>query len=242
MKQPYQLINDPLLYIVLGFFALLTTALPAAMGQPRFLPAVQTLTLFGFLFYAIRRGHLPQALRIVALWLVLQTLVLLLLTLLAPTQVERAISNGFQQRGDYLLWFYGGQSLPDSWLTQPGSRLSQLLGILLGSLLTGGLVGLWVLMRAVNLAAFEMGALLQSKLSLWTFLSILQPWTLCRLAAYGGLVGLLAEPLLTSNWRPQFYLTLRRRPFMISAALLLLGLFFELTLPTVWRLIFAPRM
>jgi hypothetical protein len=242
MKQSYQLINDPLFYIVLSFFALLTTALPAAMGQPRFLPVVQTLALFSFLFYALRRGHLPQTLRLLALWLLLQMLALLLLTLVVPGQVERAISNGFQQRSDYLLWFYGGAGLPDTWLTQPWRRLGEFLGILFGSLLTGGLVGLWVLVRTVNLAAFEMGALLQSKPSVWMFLAILQPWTLCRLAGYGGLVGLLAEPLLTSNWRPQFYLTIRRRPFVTSGSLLLLGLLLEVTLPSLWRLIFAPRM
>lgn len=242
MKRPYQLINDPLFYIILGFFALLTTGLPAAMGQPRFLPAVQTLALFSFLFYAIRRGHLPQALRIVAIWLVLQITMLLLLTVLAPTQVERAISNGFQQRADTLLWFYGGQGLPDAWFTQPGGRLGELLGILFGSLFTGGIIGLWVLIRAANLAAFVMGSLLQSQPGLRTFLAMFQPWTLCRLAAYGGLVGLLAEPLLTSNWRPQFYLTIRRRPLLLSGALLLLSLLLEVLLPTLWRFLFAPRM
>lgn len=242
MKRPYQLVNDPLFYIILGFFALLTTGLPAAMGQPRFLPAVQTLALFSFLFYAIRRGHLPQALRMVALWLVLQIMILLLLTLLAPTQVERAISNGFQQRADTMLWFYGGEGLPDAWFVRPGSRLGELLGILLGSLFTGGLVGVWVLVRAVNSAAFLMGSLLQSQPGVRTFLAMLQPWTLCRLAAYGGLVGLLAEPLLTSNWRPQFYLTVRRRPLLISAGLLILGLLTEVLLPSLWRLIFAPQM
>jgi hypothetical protein len=45
MQRSYQLTSDPVFYWMGSFFALLTTALPAVLGQVRFMPLGQTVVL-----------------------------------------------------------------------------------------------------------------------------------------------------------------------------------------------------
>jgi hypothetical protein len=239
MQSKDSLLHDPLFYITLGFFALLTTGLAAALGQPRFLPISQTVALFIFLAMAVRRGMMREALWIVVVWVVLQIATLSIVTRLVPGQVEQAIGNGFFYRTDFLAWFYAGEALPASLTVQPAARLLELIGILVGSLVTGGLVGVWFLVRAVNLAAYSAGALWQSSGFVGHLFAGLPLWTLLRLAGYGGFVVLLAEPLFTGRWSPGYYWRHRRRLLLLSATLLALGLILEVILPGLWRTLFS---
>jgi len=58
MEREYQLTRDPVFYLMAAFFAFLTTALPALLGQFRFMPIGQTLVLAIFMAIAVRRGDL----------------------------------------------------------------------------------------------------------------------------------------------------------------------------------------
>ncbi len=240
MSTQYRLSHDPVFYIMAGFFALVTTALPAVLGQPRFLPIAQTLALFVFLLIPLRQRQIRQAITVIALWLVLQWVTMLLLTWLAPLQVERAINDGFIYRTAYLEWFFGNRQAPGSLALQPVGRLLEVLGILVGSLVSGGLIGIWFLVRALNLAAFGSGALLAPLGGLTGLLAAQPVWTLISLAGYGGFVILLAEPLLTRHWALGAFWKERRTLGLISAALLVIGLLLEIILPGAWRTFFQP--
>jgi hypothetical protein len=240
MLKPYQLYNDPIYYVTLAFFALLTTGVPALMGQPRFMPFTQTVALFVFFAVVVRHRALIPALRILAIWLVVQLMVLTLVTRLAPGQVEHAIREGFAYRSASIGWLHGAESLPGSLVSAPVSRLVEVVGVLVGSLLTGGLLGVWLLIRSANFAGYAAGAFWQDSNSLATVLAGLAPWVLVRLAGYAGFVALLAEPLLTSNWSLRYYLDERRHLVRISTALLLVGLLLELLLPGLWRTLLQP--
>lgn len=239
MQRSYSLAHDPVFYITIGCFAFMTTGLPAAIGQPNFLPIIQTLALFVFMLIPLRQGLIRQALWVLALWLVIQFSVVVTLTWFLEARVERAFYDGFQYRMDYLAWFYGAQAAlrPDSFSAAPHARLLELVGILLGSLVSGGLIGVWFLVKSVNLAAYGMGALLVSLQSTAAWLLALPLWTLLRIAGYAGLTMLLSEPLLTNNWQPLFYWGNRRRLIVIAGGLLLSGLLVELFLPDLWRLL-----
>ncbi|RIK37751.1 MAG: hypothetical protein DCC55_23335 [Chloroflexi bacterium] len=239
MQKHYSLLNDPLFYGMLAFFALLTTGSAAALGQPRFLPISQTAALFAFLTVAMRRQTVRAALLVLAIWLVTQVAALILVTRVAPGQVEQAIGDGFTYRTSFIAWFYGAGALPASLGVQPGSRILELIGVSLGSLLTGGLVGVWSLVRAANLAAYGAGVLWQDSGHTISLVAGLPIWTLLRLAGYAGLVVLLAAPLFSGNWSPRYYLTHHRRLLVVSTALLLLGLLLEFTLPGAWRALFT---
>jgi hypothetical protein len=104
---------------------------------------------------------------------------------------------------------------------------------------TGGLLGVWFLVRATNLAAYGAGSLWQSSGIASNVLGGLPVWTLLRLAGYAAAIVLLAEPLLTSNWSLPYYLTKRRRLLLVSAILLGSGLLLELILPAAWRTLFT---
>jgi len=240
MSTQYRLSHDPVFYIMAGFFALVTTALPAVLGQPRFLPIAQTLALFVFLLIPLRQRQIRQALTVLALWLVLQWVSMFLLAWLAPLQVERAINDGFIYRTAYLEWFFGNRQVPDSLAVQPVGRLLEVGGVLVGSLVSGGLIGIWFLVRAVNLSAFGSGALLAPLGGLTGLLAALPVWTLARLAGYGGFVILLAEPLLTRNWALRIFWQERRTLLIGSTVLLVIGLVLEIILPGAWRTLFQP--
>ncbi len=240
MSTQYRLSHDPAFYIMAGFFALVTTALPAVLGQPRFLPIAQTLALFVFLLIPLRQRQIRQALTVVALWLVLQWATMFLLAWLAPLQVERAINDGFIYRTAYLEWFFGTRQAPASLTVQPVRHLLEVIGVLLGSLVSGGLIGIWFLVRAVNLSAFGSGALLAPLAGLIGLLAALPVWTLVRLAGYAGFVILLAEPMLTRNWALSVFWKVRRALFIGSTTLLVIGLLLEIILPGAWRTFFQP--
>ncbi|MCB0060806.1 MAG: hypothetical protein KDE19_01780 [Caldilineaceae bacterium] len=240
MSKRYSLVNDPLYYVTVVLFALLTTGLPALIGQPIFMPIAQTLALFTFLIIPLRQGFIRQTVLVMALWLFIQFIVILLATLWAEQRVQVAFANGFLYRMAYVNWFYeaGGALRPDGFSVRPLARSLELLGVTLGSLFTLGLVGIWFLVRALNLAAFSMGALMLSIGEPQAVIGALPLWSLVRIAGYAGLVILLAEPLLTSNWNPVFYLRERRRLLLTAVTLLLVGLMLEFFLPNFWRTLF----
>ncbi len=241
MSQRYSLVTDPIFYVMVATFALLTTSLPAILGQPIFMPLVQTLALFIFMTITLRQQLIRHTLVVVALWLVVQFLVILCLTLWADRRVQEAFAEGFLYRMAYVDWFYAtaGDALrPDGFGARPLARTVELVGVTVGSLLTMGLAGIWFLVRTLNLTAFGMGALMLASGEFKALFGALPLWALLRVGGYAGLVVLLAEPLLTSNWNITFYLRERRQLIRSALLLLALGLLLEFFLPNLWRSLF----
>lgn len=236
-QRHYDLVKDPIYYVTFGFFALLTTALPAALGQPNFLPIAQTVAITLFLAAPLRRGRIGTALVVLATWISLQLLVMIAGSALLPLVFERAIHDGYAYHRALLEWSATGLGLPGSILHNPGSRLMEFFGIVLGSMFSAGLVGLWFLMRAVNQFGYGVGRLaLEGTPGL---LLGLMPWRLATLAGYAGLVAMLAQPLLVNIWRPTYYFARQRRLAAVSFALIAVGLVLEFLLPGLWRIIWV---
>ncbi len=231
MHESYSLTRDPTYYLTVSFFALLTTAMPALLGQPRFLPFLQAITLTIFIAIPLRKGHLRGALNVMALWLILQFGLMTLLSWAFGGLVERAIANGFAYRGELTSWFYSGAILPGSLQAAPLARLVEVIGIIVGSVFTAGLIGAWFLVRAVDLAGFGTGTLLTSLDAPALILRVIPIWSLVRITGYAGLVTLLAEPLLTNIWSPTHYWHHRQRLLLVSLGLIIAGLLLELILP-----------
>ena len=229
----YDLITDPIFYGTLGFFALLTTLLPAALGQPNLLPILQTLALTIFLAIPLRRGMVDKGIAVLTVWLALQLLVMTVGSALLPQLFERAIHDGFEYHRAILEWSVTGQGLPGWLLVNPLSRFGEMAGVLLGSLFSAGLAGLWFLMRAVNQFGYVAGRLAAGGSG--GLLLGLMPWRLVTIAGYSGSVLLLAQPLLTNNWNFVYYFTRQRRLVTASAILISLGLLLELTLAGLWQ-------
>ena len=225
--------RDPLYYITAAFLALLTTALPALLGQPRFLPIIQTLSLITFVTVALHNRNQRGAIRLMAMWLLIQFSVMVLLTRFVTGQLELAIADGFAYRAAITTWFFGGAPHPSGLASQPLAYLIEFAGIVVGSLVTAGLVGAWFLVRLVNQAAYGTGILLATLANPAQSFLVIPYWTLLRAAGYGGLIVLCAMPLLTSQWSPSYYWQHHRKLIIVSLALVALGIIVELFLPGI---------
>jgi hypothetical protein len=210
-----------------AFFALLTTALPALLGQPRFLPVVQTVSLTVFAALALRHRNLAGALQVMALWLMIQFAAMTLAARFFGGQVEAAINDGFTYRGAIAAWFFGAGPLPGSLSVEPVRRGVEVMLVTLGSLVSAGLLGIWVIVNVLNRAAFGVGVLLSALESGGNALFTLPVWTLLRVTGYAGATALFAEPLLISAWSARRLWDERRGLLLVSGALILAGLALE---------------
>ncbi len=156
-RRRYDLTADPVFYVTLGIFCFLTTFLPAFLGQPNLLPVLQTVALTVFLAIPLRRGRIYRGVLVVSIWLLLQFLIMSIGTTLLPRPFDRAIHDGFSYYETLLLWLHSGGGLQEPVLASPLARLGEFILVLLGSLLTAGLVGVWLLTRAVNELGFVVG-------------------------------------------------------------------------------------
>ena len=232
--QNVSITDDPIYYITAGFFALLTTVLPASLGQPRFLPILQTATLFIFVAVALHHRNVRGALKVMAIWLPIQFIVMVVMTRFFSMQLEAAIANGFEERAAITVWFFAGAPHPTALTTAPGAYITSLLVTLLGSLITAGISGIWSTVRLLNLAGYHTGILLTLVTNPTVGLLTIPYWTLLRAAAYGGLVILCAQPLLTYNWSPGYYWRNQKQLIVGSLALLGAAIILELILPGVF--------
>lgn len=241
-RASYSITDDPIFYGTVIVFVLLTTTIPAIMGQPRFMPVVQTLALTTFLAMTVRRQKMKQIVGVLLIWLLIQFILITFLAWAAPSIMQHTIADGFDRRTAFIAWLFGNGPLPDSLLARPVGRLGELFIILLGGALSGGLLAVWILVRSVNLAAFYLGSLLIDAPSLLALPVGLPVWTLLRLIGYAGFAALVAEPLLVKNWSPGHLLQTHRRMLLISSFSVALAFILELTLPGVWRLLAAPLL
>lgn len=235
MERAYQLSRDPVYFLMAAFFALLTTGLPAIMGQPRFMPFIQAVVLTIFLAISVRRGDMRSGLGIVFLWLAVTMSLILLLTWFVPDQLERAIDDGFMQRAMTSEWYFARSPLPGGITGEPLGAAAEIAGIVLGSLLTGGLVGAWFLVRMANLAAFSAGHLLGIFGNPLLIFIALPVWSILQITGAGGLVVLCAEPLLSGRFALGTWFRRRSRPLAIFGGVYVLGLLAEAILPAFWH-------
>lgn len=240
MIREYHLSRDPIFFATVAFFALLTTGLSSVLGQLRFLPIVQAVALTILLLVPLRRRDLAAALATVFLWLALAMTTVFFVTWFAPVEMERTFENGFLHRAAFAEWYYAGSPLPASFLSQPLASLAEIVGIVLGSLLTAGLVGAWFLMKLANLAAFSAASLLLTLDNPLLIVVALPLWSILQVAGGGGLLVVLAEPLasgrLGSGLRELG--SSRRPPLLLFGGLFALGLLLELLLSPFWH--FTP--
>ena len=227
----HSITHDSIYYVTVFFFVLLTTVLPALLGQPRFLPIIQTLALTTFVAVPLRHRNVSGALQVMLIWLPIQFVVMALLTRVFPGQLEAAFTNGFAYRGAITAWFYGGAQHPVGLAAAPVARLVEVLAVIIGSAATAGLVGAWSLVRLLNQSAYGVGVLLATLEHPLHLLLVIPYWTLVRAAGYALVIVLCAMPLLTSQWSPAYYWRNHRRLVISAFVLLLLGLLIETFLP-----------
>lgn len=232
-RKPYSIVNDPLYFGVVIFFAAITTALPAALGSRWLLLIAQTVALFAVTFVAWRKGTALRAAAVLLTWVIVQFIVFFLIAVYYAG-AERAINDGFEYRSALLAWIYGAGGLPNSWNDRFAGRLIELVGVTVGSTISGGLIGIGFLVRSVNLYAFGAGTAWTSSGSVWTLLASLEPWWLLRIIAYIGLIATCALPGYTGKWNPATWQPSERWLLIYSLLLLVISFSLEIALSGFW--------
>jgi hypothetical protein len=171
-----------------------------------------------------------------AAWLLFEFAVVFAATLVVPRGAEAAVGSGFAYRAALLEWLYGVGTLPTGWAAQPLLRVWEIVAATAGSLLTGGFLGYWILVKTTALAAYGAAAVWESGAGIGGFL----PWQLLRIAGYSGFVVVFAQALWVGVWSPRALWRAHRRTLLISAALLGAALLLEALLPGLWRGVVAP--
>lgn len=235
----HSITDESIFYVTIFVFTLLTSVLPAILGQSWFLPLGQTASLTIFAGLLLRRRRVNRALAVIAGWMVIQFGLIVLLTMGFPTQLERAIPDGFMSRVTFIEWFYAGSPPPPGWIEGPVSRLFQSMVVAAGSLLTGGLIGTWILVRSVNQAGFYSGSLLMALNETFNAFGAWAPWTVLRLAGTIGLTVYFAEPILSGDWSIRSRIRERGSLLLSSLFFILLGIIVEMILPGWWRATFS---
>lgn len=235
----YTITDEPIFYGTAIVFAFLTTLLTGLLGISWLMPALQTIALTLFMFPLVRRGRLRQALLLLFGWLLLQFVLVMFLSMGLPGRMELTIADGFDRRTGMLAWFYASDLAPAGLIESLGSRLLEILAIVIGSIVTAGLVGFWLLIRGVNLAAFYSGTILAALSDTANGIGAFPIWTILRLGGY-ALISLIGGGMLITEAEPfNRYIQRRRTLLFWALGLTLLGLIFELILPDLWRTWFS---
>ena len=177
------------------------------LGQFRFLPLVQALALSIFLLVPLRRRDLRSALFVIFLWLALSMATVFALTWFDAAWTDACLRERLQlPRGlcrMVLRRQRGVQGrLPASFVTQPLASVVELLGFVLGSLLTVGFVGAWFLMKVANLAAFGAATLASTLPNPFLAVVALPLWSILQVIRGGGLLCCWPSPWLPAALGP----------------------------------------
>ena len=157
----YRPASDPAFYLIAGFFACLTTLWPALMGVSWLMTSLQVAGLTAVSAAAILSGGLAHQVAVTALWLAVQTLTVKVAAWIGPAAVLAAVPGGFELRGLWLQRFHT-QLPPDFGFGPNGEAVHLLINSLLltvGSALTGGLTGAFVMVQQANRAALAWAVL-----------------------------------------------------------------------------------
>lgn len=235
ISDSYSITDESIYYIAALIFAVIISVSIAIVGISWLLPVVQSVALTLFMFPLLRRGRAKRALTLLGSWLLLQFIVIMFLSMAMPSQMEETIADGFNRRTEMLAWFYAMDPPPAGLVDSLGSRLVEILVMVIGSIATAGLIGFWLLVRGVNLAAFYSGAILAALSDTASGIGAFPIWTTLRLAGYGLLTFIAAGTLTNPSHSIITYIRKRRVLLLIMALLILSGLLFEFTLPNIWR-------
>ena len=151
----YKPASDPAFYLIAGFFACLTTLWPALMGVSWLMVSLQVIGLTAVTATAILSGGIGQQAAVTVLWLAVQAATIRAAVWVGPAAVLNAVPGGFDLRGLWLQRFHASLK-PNFGFGPDGEAVGLLLNSLLltlGSLLTGGLTGSFVMVEQTNRAA-----------------------------------------------------------------------------------------
>ena len=232
-------LDDWVVYPSMAFGILVTTALPILLGQRVCLPVLSAAVLIPMFIWALRLGRPGKAIRLGLFWAVVQSAVVVVVSLVFPDSASRAVLGGLEFRGDWLAWIANGSSVEATPAMALGRASVEIVAYAAAMALTGGVAGLIGL--AIALDAFNFSAATVIAEAVRPVLALLGAWpiwVIVRLAGALAVGAVLAEPVANFDLRPVFLAAWwrgRKRLLAVGLGLLVLSFLLQWALAPVYR-------
>lgn len=239
-------LDDWIVYPAMALGIVVTTVLPLGLGQPLALPLLSTLVLAPMFFWAVRQGRPDRAIRFALFWALVQSLCVLLASLLFDTTGGRAIAGGLAYRDTWLRWAEHGTPVLTAPATSFVAQTRETLVFGAASALTGGAGGLGMLTLALDRVNFTAASLLHAApRPLLGLLAAWPVWLMVRLVGLIVLASVLAEPLANADLLPGYlpwWAQHRRRLLLLGVGLLLLAVALQAALTPFYQRLMAAAL
>jgi hypothetical protein len=241
-EPPYpgeNVLDDWIVYPSMAVGIVATTFFPILLGQQICLPLLSAAVLIPMFIWALRQGRPRKAITLALFWVVVQSISVVVASLLFPESAWQAVQGGLEYRTAWLQWIEGG---PPVSMAPALDYLRQIIGLAVYAIAmaaTGGVAGLLLLALTLDRFNYTAVTLLASAsnpallaLAAWPL------WMIVRLVGFVIVGAVLAEPMANLDLRP-VYLSgwLRRRWRLLLAGLgvILLGVVLQVLLAPLYQ-------
>ncbi|MER2598897.1 MAG: hypothetical protein ABTQ73_05210 [Caldilineales bacterium] len=235
----HTVLDDWIVYPAMALGIAVTTILPIGLGQRMALPLLSTLVIVPMFFWAVRQGRPDRAIRFALFWAGVQSLCVLIASLLFDTAGGQAISGGVEYRDAWLRWAEHGSPVMTAPATSFFAQVRETLAFAAASALTGGAGSLAMLTLTLDRVNFTAASLLHgAQQPLLGLLAAWPIWLIVRLVGLVMLGAVLAEPLANADLWPGYlswWARHRRRMLAGSVTLLLLATALQAALTPLYQ-------
>jgi hypothetical protein len=234
-------LDDWIVYPSMAAGILVTTFFPILLAQQICLPLLSTAVLIPMFLWALRRGRPHKAVTLALFWVVVQSLSVVVASLLFSDTAARAVLGGLDYRTAWLHWIEGGPPVQIAPALDYGRQLIDLAVYAAAMALTGGVAGLLLLTLALDRFNFTVASLLAAAQNPVLLAVAAWPlWMIARLIGFLILGAALAEPIANLDLRPAYlsaWLQRRKRMLLAGLGIILLAIVLQALLSPLYQMI-----
>jgi len=234
-------LDDWIVYPTMAVGVLATTFFPILLGQQLCLPLLSAAVLIPMFLWALRQGRPRKAVALALFWVVVQSLSVIVASLLFADTAARAVQGGLEYRTAWLAWIEGGPLVQMAPALDYGRQVIDLALYALAMALTGGVGGLLLLTVALDRFNFTLASLLASAQNPVLLAVAAWPlWMIVRLVGYLLVGAVLAEPVANLDLRPAYlaaWVKARKRLLLAGLGAILLGVILQALLSPLYQMI-----
>ncbi|HSN76030.1 MAG TPA: hypothetical protein VL334_13220 [Anaerolineae bacterium] len=234
-----QVLDDWIIYPSMAMGVVITTFFPILLGQQICLPLLSAAVLIPMFLWALRQGRPRKAVALALFWVVVQSLSVIVASLLFTDSAADAVQGGLEYRTAWLAWIEGGPLVQMAPALDYVRQLLDLAGYALAMALTGGVGGLLLLTVALNRLNFTVATLLAAAQNPVLLAVAAWPlWMVVRLVGYLIVGAVLAEPVANLDLRPAYlaaWLQARKRLLLAGLGIILLGVLLQALLSPLYQ-------
>lgn len=234
-------LDDWIVYPTMAVGIVVTTVFPILLGQQICLPLLSAAVLIPMFIWALRQGRPRKAITLALFWVVVQSLSVIVASLLFQDSAWQAVQGGLEYRTAALQWIEGGPPVTMAPALNYARQALDLLIYALAMAFTGGVAGLLLLALALDRLNFTVATLLASASNpLLLALAAWPLWMIVRLVGFVIVGAVLAEPVANLDLRPAYlanWLQRRWRLLLAGLGIVLLGVVLQALLAPLYQTI-----